>query len=182
MVTVSPELEPVIDDTMGASGVMWRPVTSGAMVASAVVFRGRDFVLDPSVQADPPPERMVLLDLPATDTITTALMRTYGPASHLSPRRNEWIMVTAWVNDPTFPAPGQRPILYWYRVVHVGDLVAGASGFERVVTLDGPQLPVTSNLVDGDTATTATTVYATIFTGAIGVYEHSVQIGDPPTN
>lgn len=194
LVTVSPTLDAPVDDTAGPTGMIWLPFTSGAMTASVVVFQNRDFAVMGPTQADPPAERMVLVDLPLSDRITVAQLRTNGAANYLNVRRNDWIMLTAWVVDPTYLPNQRRPILNWYRVVHaaadVTPLPPAGGPYQRLVTLEGPDWPVTTSLVNADppnsffdptpgNSVPGITVYATIFKGAIGVYEHSIMLDDP---
>jgi len=130
--------------------------TTQRFTASLVVLYKRNLVLDRTVIANPPPERMVVADfLPGTGLGGGSVrLRTTAMGQNplwLGVRPNQWIMLSTWVADPTLnssPGAGDgfQAVVQWYRIRSVGGNPRQDQGNMNVsyrdIILDGPDFPV----------------------------------------
>ncbi|MDZ4821505.1 MAG: prepilin-type N-terminal cleavage/methylation domain-containing protein [Planctomycetota bacterium] len=86
-----------------------------------------------------------------------------GTAAETSPKKGEWIMLSCAVPLPA-PQSGNGVYHRWYRVVTVGDYDSGG----RALTLAGP-----------DWGSNVAPTHASIFNGAVALYEKTLHIEGP---
>jgi len=195
---------------------LWRTSGGEQWHIWVVVVHKRDLQLIPLTTSDIPPERMCYCDflsapLPAAagsvlsnagigggDCLLSISSTQAASPDWLNVKVNQWIMLSSWPNLAAPPAGvaapvrGQLPIVQWFRIAAVGEVVAipgataaaGPAGWQRNVTLAGPDwnpykfvdaiaVPPTT----GFSGTNFQTAYATIVDGAVGVVEGTIEQG-----
>ncbi len=216
LVTIAPKISEMFDNLMYQS--VGDAQSTKHYTVSVVVFYKRDLLTPPNTPpqatptAPPPPERMVWCDFPyhvqndpgPSLAGGTVRLRTDRGAKWLDVKPGQWILLTAYIPDPTLdnnpPGSGngngrQRPAS-WYRIVSVG---AGNTDqpnqawYFRDVTLAGPDW-YPGRHFDADAAAGGfvysstfgppynwpswdpPTAYATIVDGAVAVYEKTISL------
>lgn len=171
--------------------------TSRQFQASVVVVYKRTISLDPVGEV--PGERMVWADFTSGGGGTSfnggdVRLRTNANPKWLEVKPNQWILLTANMNDPRL-ASGVRPVGAWYRIRSVGegllDVTSPGGVWFIDVSLDGPDwttipglvpdansfdysasMPAPYNFPTGELPT----AHATLVTGVVGVYEKTITL------
>lgn len=141
---------------------------------SVVVFYKRDVVYaDASSQTEKTPERMVMGTILGGSDLQ---LTTTRDASYLDVREGEWILVCGRMADADAPR-GYRQVFKWYRVLSATETAAdGSGGFERYVSLAGPDWNGSWCAdLDGDGGT-ADDVGVALFDGSIAVYTTTIDL------
>ncbi|HVX63312.1 MAG TPA: hypothetical protein VHC19_22005, partial [Pirellulales bacterium] len=178
--------------------------TSGAELwhVSVVVVHKRNFQLTPTTPTDVPPERMCYCDFlsaPLSPAPSNAVINNAGMGGGdavlfvpstlasspdwLNVKPNQWVMMSAWPNltapptGLTSPVRGQLPIVQWFRISSVGEISQTSGGWQRPVTLAGPDWNP-YKFVDAIGAPAGNqSSYCTIIDGAVGVFEATIEQG-----
>lgn len=151
----------------------------------AAVFHKRDPVVPMAGEVTPPTERTVYVDIVGSGLGggDVRLHRDDVGKDFLKLRPGQWVLLAGELVSPAVEMPS--PWMRWYRVVSAGDPhdVSGQPAEDALdVSLAGPDITLadatgTAFFTDADSdPATGTTIYATIFTGLIGVYEKSMAV------
>ena len=174
-VTIAPSLAEVSTYATAFTTTTAQPMaTARQYTASIVVVNKRDLTLPPTtaVETPPPGERMLTATILAGG-IAGGDVRLTAPANTLTEwlnvRPGQWIMLTCYV-----PATN-RFYLDWYRIVGVGEIIAGSPA-TRDVTLHGPDWPSAMLQQFAAAFGTSTQVYATIVDGVTGVFQKTITL------
>lgn len=99
----------------------------------------------------------------------------------LNVKPNQWLMISAFpdqrnnTNNPQ--SQGQIAKLAWFRISSVGEVTQGPSGFQRAVTLSGPDWNPYQFVDAVNGPANVVSAYCTIVDGVVGVFEATVEQG-----
>ncbi len=138
-----------------------------SVVVTVIVFYKRFLNLTTGSTTTAPPERMVNL-APATNSLGASTGLGGGDvflscpvaftSDYIKVRPNQWILLSQT------PNVGQAGFWRWYRVAATSDPTSNGTSWVRPVTLAGPDW------------NPSITTFASIFDGAIGAYERTIEL------
>ncbi len=154
-----------------------KTVGRNEMLLSIVVFNQRNFGVSP-INATTPTERAAKA-IPSNTTSISGGDITITDVNQANVALNigEWIMLGAMIKDLyATNSNSQRPMFRWYRVVTAAPATTGGSGWQRNITVAGPDWNITAS---GTTPAIVGTMMAYIYDGAVAVYERTARLEGP---